>query len=301
MKATILNNDEAFDNTEVDIIIGNPEMFYGKELDPICTRYLNDDLLNYRDNNLTQAAYSLSNSLNIPIYSADGSISKSKNYENEALDGNKLEDLYVYKLGKLDLEKNATIIIPVVNTTVKYEDVYTADLGIGSATLVKDAVLDVYHKYRISNSSIAPFTTGSVLVLSKDEMPVAQAQLKYTPVNGKQDISISKAIDVQLKNEEVEIKKEKTTQKNKEDEYKYKINYSGTIRLENFQSKKIKLYLSKDISGEVIASSNKGKSKLLKSVNNYDDNPTSLIEWEVEINAGEKMEITYSYSISSWQ
>jgi hypothetical protein len=302
MKATILNNDEHFTNTDVDIIIGNPEMFYGKELDPICTRYLTQELLNYKDNNQTSFNLSQNNyaALNIPVYSANGEISATKDYSEENKDGNKLEDLYIYKLGKLDLEKNATVIVPVVNSTINYEDVYTADLGIASAIVAKDAVLDVYHKYRISNKSAAPFTTGSILVLSKEEMPIAQSQLKYTPVKGKQDISISKAIDVQIKNEETEIKREKIAQKNKDNEFKYKINYSGVIKIENFQNKKIKLCLTKDISGEVSVSSNNGKSRILKSVDYSDNNFTSLIEWEVEINPGQKLEITYNYSSFSW-
>jgi hypothetical protein len=225
MKATVVNGDESFNNTDVDIIIGNPEMFYGKELDPICTRYLTSDLLNYKENNQVQTSYNMNfaNVLSVPKYNANRAVTGMESYENETKDGNKLEDLYIYKLGKLDVEKNATIIVPVINNTVSFEDVYTADLGIGSATMIKDGVLNVFHNYRISNNSAAPLTTGSVLVLSNDEMPIAQAQLKYTPVKGKQDINISKAIDVQVKNDETEIKREKTLQKNSDNEFKYKM------------------------------------------------------------------------------
>jgi hypothetical protein len=301
MKATVVNGDESFNNTDVDIIIGNPEMFYGKTLDPICTRYLTGELMNYRDNNVQ--SFSQQAITNVSVNSSYTRERSSTGYvfsDNETKNGNKLEDLYIYKLGKLDLEKNASIIVPIINSNLSFEDVYTADLGLGSATMIKDGVLDVFHNYRISNNSAAPLTTGSVLVLSKDEMPIAQAQLKYTPVYGKQDISISKAIDISVKNEEVEIKRERTTQKNIDNEYRYKINYRGTIKIENFQNKKIKLYLTKDVSGEVNIASNNGKhNKMLRS-NDAEENPTSLIEWELEINPDQKIEVTYSFNSYSW-
>jgi hypothetical protein len=296
MKATIVNNDESFYNTDVDIIIGNPEMFYGQQLDPICTRYLSQELLNYRENNTATYMQTFGNAVAVPLYGADGTISAPKYvYEEENKDGDKLEDLYIYKLGKLDMEKQASIIVPVVNTTINFEDVYTADLDFESANLTKDAVLDVFHKYRIKNKSVAPFTTGSILVIDKNEMPLAQSQLKYTPLNGIQDINISKAIDVQLKNEDVEVKREKTTKKNGDNAFWYKVNYNGSIKIENLQNKKIKIFIKKNVEGVITIVGDKGKSRMLKDIAN-DNNPTSLMEWEIDLNAGQKMELTYSYS-----
>ena len=291
MKATILNNDESFANTDVDIIIGNPEMFYGKTLDPICTKYLNTELLNYRDNGSARQMQSFANSASINTYIAE---SRDGNDDDINIEGNKLEDLFIYKLGKQTLEKNATEIIPVVNSTLKYEDIYTADLPVTNSASAKEEVINVFHKYRISNNSTAPLTTGSVLVLSKDELPMAQSELRYTPINGKRDINIAKAIDIQLKNDEVEIKREKVSQK--ETDYRYKINYNGKIKVANFQNKKIKLFLTKVIVGEVITASNSGKYKIVK-LKDTNENQSTIIEWEVELNAGQKLEVNYNFFV----
>lgn len=114
MKATIVNGNNDFLYTPVDIIIGNPEMFYGKQLDPVCTGYFNETVLDKRyDNNFMQLNYSpLSNtsSWSPSVNSASGNPDSDEENEEDQKDGQKTEDLYYYQLGNIDLEKNARVI-----------------------------------------------------------------------------------------------------------------------------------------------------------------------------------------------
>ncbi len=292
MKATIVNGDEQYKNTDVDIIIGNPEMFYGKELDPVCVRYLNGQIFqfdNYQYNNAPVQSVSMLNTVSRVNYNGTGD---NEQYPDDK-QGAKLQDLYIYNLGKLDMESKAKLIVPVFAAAVEYEDIYTAGLDVNSS-LKRDGIAgEVYHKFRIRNNQSAPFTTGPVLVINKDEMPVAQSQVSYTPVKGAAEITISKAIDVQVKNEETEIKRDLKFRKKDDSDYDG-VTYNGKITLTNYQAKQIKLRLSKEISGTLTTPLQNGKSR--STGKEWDKiNPITLLEWEVVLGPGEVKDIAYTY------
>lgn len=290
MKATIVNGSTAFNNTAVDIIIGSPEMFYGKQLDPVSSNYLSGDLLESQrmDNMQMMANYKRGAGDYRYNPSDDGS-----NEETENKDGEKLEDLYYYQLGNLDLEPYARVVVPVLSSNITYEDIYTADLGTNSASFDDKKVLDVFHGYRINNNTTAPFTTGSVLVINQQEKPLAQAQLKYTAVKGSAEITLSKAIDVQLKNEEVETKREENARTAGYNSRYDKVAYSGKISVVNLQNKKITLRIRKELTGVYLKTNTAGSNKKIKDDGSI--NPTTLLEWEISIEPGGKKEIAYEY------
>jgi len=73
LKATIANGETEYRNLPVDIIIGSPEMFYGKQLDPVCIDYLNESLdADKYDNNSFQNGLAVSN-YSVPYLTIDGS------------------------------------------------------------------------------------------------------------------------------------------------------------------------------------------------------------------------------------
>jgi hypothetical protein len=291
MKATITNTGQSFYNMDVDIVIGSPVMFYGKTLDPICTKYLNDNIFSSRENN----------SINFQMANRS---SYEKEYAPEddeentgATEGTKMDDLYFYKLGKVDVEKQASLIVPVFSSTISYEDIYTADIPVNTtADNEEKKSLEVQHIYRIKNTTQAPLTTGSMLVINQKEMPVSQSQINYTPQKSTQDIFIAKAIDVQIKNEELEIKREKIDKKNSSSYDYEKVNYGGNIYLKNLQNKKIKICVSKRLNGNALKTNLGGKIKKIKEEGKY-GNPTSIIEWEIELEVGQKLALNYEYSI----
>lgn len=293
MKATITNNNKDLTNTSVDIIIGNPEMFYGKQLDPACYTYFADRVVSRAyDNN-----YMSLNVANIVSPRAQA-ISRSTRYESDSdgggdddqKEGQKSDDLYYYQLGNIDIEQNAKVIVPVNNNTVAYSELYSVSLDENSAEDDEDNIPQVYHNYRITNSTVAPFTTGSIFILNKDGQPVAQSKLGYTPIKGSTEIRLAKAIDVQAKNTEEEIKREKIFTGNSNTD---KVTYKGNIKLTNYQTKAITIKVSKKVEG-VTFEAGAGKYKKSKPRQSYKKNG-SIIEWEINLNPGESSELTYQY------
>lgn len=293
LKATIMNGSQDYKNTDVDIVIGSPEMFYGKNLDPIAVNYLSQSVGRY-DNVSMLNTYSF-------YQSRSNNTEDEEEYENEEPEydekkGDKLEDLFIYKLGKLDLDAYAKTIIPIKKWNLTYEDIYTTFLNTKSANTSNIDVINIEHRYRIKNENDAPLTTGSVLVLNKEEQAMAQTEIKYTPVNAKQTIKISNAIDVMASNSETEVKREDIKIKvGKKMEDAEKITYEGTVKITNAQNKKIKLSLSKAVAGEVNSVTNNGNFLKGKETNNQ--SPISVISWELEINPKQDVEIKYVYTV----
>ncbi len=297
MKATIVNNSSTYMNTSVDIIIGSPEMFYGKQLDPACISYLATDLLTV-DNNKFNFTSMQANMLNSTPYLYNGGQPAGKASEDDAAgdkEGEKFEDLFYYRLGNLDLERGARVLVPVLSTTVEYKDVYTADLGINSTEADENQPLEVYHGYRLLNTTSAPFTTGSALVLNKEEQPLAQTRIAYTPVKGVTEVRLSKAIDMSIKNDETEQHREKVNEAYRVNNTLERIFYNGQIKLINYKDKPVTIRVRKTVEGAVQKQSDGGTAKKLKE-NYRDSNTIMLMEWEITIAAGATKVLNYNYN-----
>jgi hypothetical protein len=288
MKATLVNNSDDYLNTPVDIIIGNPEMFFGDQLDPACISYLFGRSTVRSIDNFQQVT---TNAVQ------NGSIVKV--YDNFDLGdaykvGEQFEDLYFYKLGTLSLEKDARVIVPVLTTTVAYKDVYAADLDLSSTRANEKNPLEAWHSYRIVNSTTAPFTAGAMLVMNAAEQPIAQSLLQYTPVKGNNEVRLSRALNIQLKNEEEEVKREKGQVSNLGNSGYDKVTYKGSINIINFHDKKITIRISKNIDGISLKVSDSGKIRVTGDGGD-DDETISNLQWEVEVDARGKKQLSYEY------
>lgn len=302
MKATIVNEGDELKQLPVDLVVGNPALFYGMQLDPVCGDYL-EDLLDNKFNN-GRVNSQILNVANSPMIQQriSGNISMSEAEEETSTDGEKTQDLYYFKLGVMDIEENSKTIVPVFSQNIAFKDVY--EISIPAAVLndyersslyQDEKPLEVYHSFRFNNNTKTPFTTGPVYVLDEKENPLAQDELKYTPSGAESVIRLSKAIDVQAKNEEEVTEVVDNFKKLNKVSYN-KASLKGKIKLVNYQQKKIKISITKTVVGETGALSHNGTSVKLK-LNGNVLNPTSRITWEVELNPGEQQTVSYEYSI----
>lgn len=292
MKATIVNRGETYLNTPVDIIIGSPEMFFGNTLDPSSVKYLMNDLVPVgNDNNFNYTRVSLLNTTSQAVGSySNGTQDDDEDEEAETKDGENLEDLFYYRLGTLDLEKNASVMVPVLTATVTYKDLYTTNLATNSTD--EEATIPVFHDYQLTNTTAAPFTTGAALILTGDDQPQAQSRVTYTPVKGKLELRLSKALDVAVKNEETEQRREKLIKNPKYNSTLDKIWLGGNISVTNFKKERITIRMRKSIKGTAIRQSDNGSFRKKGEAGN---NALTLLEWEVVIEPGATKEITYEY------
>ncbi len=307
MKALVENYAEDFEDADLTLTVGNPQMFYGYSSDPSFQDYLTSISGLYTSNrnfygygNIAQTnSYAVQTLDNASTYA--GTTYDYTDYSSYTTEGEKDNDLYIYKIGKASLKKNSKTSFQIFSNNIPYKDVYEVNIYDfinysynRYVTNDPDKKFDVYHSLKLTNSTTNPFTTASVFVQSEDLQPLAQDQIKYTPVGGTISVQLSKSGDVVIKNEEEEFSKTETTKKYGGEMYT-KVVIKGTIVVENLQEKKITLSVNKNLTADVTEVSDSGKIK--KTGKYYNLNPYTEINWELPLGSKDKKSITYQYDV----
>lgn len=303
MKGTVENyTEEDLKDVELELVVGAPQMYFGTQYDPASLGYLssllsgNNGQTYYYDNSrisnnaMQSYNYSAADYAGVPI-AGEGEYTA---------DGEKIADLYYYKPGKISLQKNTKTLIPIAQSTIPYKDVYEAEIGDITNYQVMRMVnyeemqrTDVFHSLKFTNSTTAPITTAPVFVVDQAENPMAQDQIKYTPVNADVMVRLSKAIDVSVKSKDEELNRSEKAKKYNKVVYD-KVTLKGSVEVNNFLDKPITLSLKKYVNGEVT----KAEGGTTSKSGRYNQlNPLSTIKWEVDLKAGEKKTITYEYDV----
>jgi len=302
MKAVVENYAEEVENVDLTLTVGAPQFFFNNTPDPAAYDYLTNlytisapppppamQAQSYYSN----AIYEESNAEAQDIAYNDYSV-----FETE---GEKTNDLYMYKIGKVNLPEKSKTGFQVFSVKLPYKDVYEVNLGdmasyayYGYISIDPEKRYDVYHSYTITNATTYPFTTAPVFVMNEQMQPLAQDQIKYTPIGSTCSVQLSKAGDVVIKYKEEEVKKEDAAKRIGKITYN-KVTIKGTITVENMQDKKIDLNINKDIIANVTAASDGGK--FTKSGKYTSLNANTKINWTLQLNSKEKKEVTYTYEV----
>jgi hypothetical protein len=193
--------------------------------------------------------------------------------------------------------------VPLQTTEVSYDDLYElyADDQTNYWSNVRvinnpDRVIPIYHILKIKNTGTAPFTTGPIFVVDKNEKPLAQDEIKYTATGASVKINLSKALDLNAKNTEdvINTSYEKRILNN----HQYTVaRISGKMSVTNYQPKTVKVNIAKTLTGKVL-SADDGKAESTY-VNNSDNNKNliSNIKWERQIPAKGTVEVSYQYEV----
>lgn len=300
LKATVENfMEDDIKNTNLVLTVGSPNFYYGSQLDPIATSYLSTSFMPVT-NTAVFSNYDnyqmLSESSTGAGYGGD-----FNNYYNYNTSGTKSNDLYFYQCGEVDLPKNSKTTVMIFSKNVPYKDIYEVSIADGVnfqsnryVVQTDNSRQDVYHSYRLTNTTDQPFTTGPVFVLDENLMPLAQDQLKYTAVKGENSVQLARSSDVIVKYSEEEIAREENYKTINKRKYT-KVTIKGEITIENLQAKNINLKVDKTVYAEIIKSSDDGDFKKIGSY--YGVNPVSEIKWDLNIKAGDKKTLTYTYEV----
>lgn len=305
LKATVENYMET-DLTGVDLVltVGSPNFYYGAQLDPIANSFMSSLGLISSMNGVAGGTFATQRFDNYQVMaeesSADGDVNYNQ-YYNYNSDGEKSNDLYYYKLGKVDLPYNTKTTLMVFSQNVPYEDIYEVSItdavnyqGYHYVQQTDNVRFDVFHSLKLTNSSTQPFTTGPVFVLDENLMPLAQDQLKYTAIKGQVSVQLARSPDVVVKYSEEET--DRTDNYTTINRTRYtKVTVKGEINIENLQEKEIVLNVDKVIYANVVSVSDGGKFKKIGVY--YGVNPASQVKWEIPLKAGEKKTLTYTYEV----
>ncbi len=294
MKAVLINDAEKLENTEVSFVIGYPNFKYATVNSPLCLgQTLPQFIRTLQHGGIPLASVGAFSNIMAqtaqigpdPRYNASG----EDGYDYAAipaLQGEAASDLFVYRKSGVTLDKGERGYYPILTDKVDFQDIYKWDAS------SNDGKQQVWHYMRLINSSDHPWTTAPVLVVKDSNMPLSQDTLNYTPKSASTDVRLTAAVDIQAESQEFEIERE--TKQRWHDKYYDLVTIEGKLYLRNFTSEAISIEITKNLTGEILESDHGGKME--KDGNHLTKlNPNSTVSWEIELDPGEDITLTYEY------
>jgi hypothetical protein len=232
-----------------------------------------------------------------------GELSLMPGYGAAAM-GKSAEDLFLYPVEKVRLAKGAVGYFPLFTASVPYTHIYRweipdyvkpeGDYYDQGRQQQKPEQQEVWHCIRLENVMKMPWTTAPSEII-KDGVILGQDTLDYTPVKGKGTVKITRAMNV--KAEQIELEKDRKRDAAQWYNYHYDlVTVEGKLSATNLQDKPITLEITKVLSGEVKAMQPEAKlekmAKALRAVN-----ANVKLTWTMELGAGEKKDISYTYEV----
>ncbi|MES2387100.1 MAG: hypothetical protein V4543_03780 [Bacteroidota bacterium] len=296
MKATLENFAIDADNTEADLIVGDPMLSYGKELDPISTTYLSENAPQPRQITYAPRAYSMAKTTSGVMADAAAPMPEDANYSTA---GDQQSDLYFYRTGKINLRKNTKTLLMLNTSTVPFEHVYKVYIGDNNAFLYDHTVNNDWHKQttahsvKFTNKSDAPLTEAPVFVISPNDDPLTQNNMPFTSKNAEASVYLNTAYNLDVRSREEEKAKESGAKRVGKLVFD-KVTVKSSIKIHNYQDKAITLNTERSVYGTVTSD---GGGKVRKSGQYNQQNPYSNIQWTTEVPANGEKIIDYEYQV----
>jgi len=320
LQAEILNEAEDLVDVPFDLVVGVPNFRFRSVVSPFVLERTLLRSLEQAAPRLMGQAGAMSNALftqrraeHRPGRSTgDAARGGSVDFPEELTAG-RSQDLFVYHLPPMTLEKGHRAAVPVFEARVPYRDVYTWDLHLarhdveaapsGSLTGSPLALSTnrVWHTVELSNSTDVPWTTGAAMIM-RGHQPLAQELLTYTSADGTVRLPVTVAVDVRAEFSEEETGRDRDALK--WDGHMYvRIDKLGRLRVTNRKKEAIVLEVLCGLGGRVDEATHDGKvtigsfesSDWLRYRGSAAVNNHSIVAWKLDLAAGETIAPTVKF------
>lgn len=288
LEATLINDLTDLEDVATQLVVGVPSFVAEGEVDPIAlsktvtevTAHMGRDSYaraNFSNAIMTQTSFDERN---------DGRNGQSEVPVVDA--GSKSEDLFVFGIKHVSLKKGERMVVPVLETEVAYEDLYTLDIPMAPPPEVQhsggpiagksDEGLKFTHKIRLKNTGSQPFTTAPALVMENNqgkEVILAQGLMTYAAPNSACDLTVTTAVDLKAHKDEREAGRHDSATVWLNDKYA-RIDEEGHLTVTNYGQKAVKIEVSRRVLGQVDTVSSNGTMVMLNALNETPSNQLPL-------------------------
>lgn len=335
LQATIVNEVADLEDVGLRLVVGVPSFLMKDQLSPLALREFSLQLGNYfappgsDESGLAAGSvgYFASNAImsqraEMDAMSGPQGISAAMPTDVEG----QQEDLYVYYQPDITLKKGERMLIQLLETTVSYEDIYTWEIPAlpprelwryGNQQQLEQMLrsltgAQVVHELRLKNSGEQPWTTGPATIF-KDSIPLAQQLLSYTSVDNTVDVAVTTATDLNTSKEETEIRRDNNV-RIAGDDY-IQVFLQGKLAIHNYKDRTVRLMVKRKTLGTITTASHDG---VIRQVSIAEEavpeswqyrwwywgswpwwlriNSFSEVSWEVELAAGDTVNLEYEYN-----
>ncbi len=304
LRAEVVNSAEDIKDTDINFVVGVPNFRFANRL---------SSLVDFYNSYVPAVNQGFSNSMRAQTANAYAiqedvqSLSEISVTANQVT-GSAEEDLFFYNLKNFSLKKGGRGHYPIFSKKIDISHIYECNITANNANqrnfqqsflFSPDNANRVYHSVKVNNDTEFPWTTGSAMVVkgTKDQKPISQDQLNYTPIKGHSFVKLTEAPNVKIKHAEKEVSREKRVLKhqNNSNYYYDLVTVEGQVKIKNYKEKDIDLNVRRTINGELLESS----KKWLKAERITPNGPNKIntVCWETSIKSGEEIIITYQYKV----
>lgn len=315
MQAVVTDDAEDLRNTDVFFVVGVPNFAFSATPSPMA---LQQSLLEFmqaagRRDALGGAGLAggvFSNAITGQMTADEYDAGRAANLGTtvEELSGAPEEDLFLYTRSGVTLARGERATYNVFSGPVNFEHIYEWEVfdqprvdGFGNVQNYSgqpprdsNAVNNIWHSIRLTNSTKFPWTSAPAMVVSGAK-PLAQDTLPYTPKQANSNLKLTIATDIRSSHEEREVARVQNVQRRHGYDYD-QVTVEGTLKVKNYKTKAVSLSIGKTIRGAVESQTDEGKAvKLGEAIQT--DNPVSRMTWELTLKPGEERTVTYRYKI----
>lgn len=305
-KAVVINEAAELDNVTLQLVTGFPNLQFADILSPLAKK---EDLAQFLQSlNQGQSEQRrrgrFENVMSQSIgYATPGVGGMLPDY-GAAKQGIVAEDLFFYPVEKVTLGHKETGYYPLFTESVSYEHIYKWDIPdyineedryyYDRRDEQQQDIEEIWHCVRLQNKSTLPWTTAPAQIV-KGGMILGQDTLKYTPVNGENDVRITQAVNVKAEQVENEIERKRDAAQMYGRHFDL-ITVEGNLSITNFQDKNVKIEVSKILSGEVKTAQPEAEIKTLaRGLRRM--NSTRKLTWTIELEPKQTSKVTYTYEV----
>jgi hypothetical protein len=320
LQGEILNEIEDVEKAALDLVVGVPNFRFKETISPLTLERMMRNALTAAQPGLAMRNNEFGNA----NYSQQAGAWRGREVEGQStasiapeLSGSGGEqDLFVYSVKEFSLKRGSRATVPLWQNTVPMRHVYTLDLkpirsrnghGIVEAqpganpSPLKIAQNKIWHQLELANNSNLPWTTGAALSM-RQNLPLGQDLLTYTPVGGCSLLPLTVAVDMLSNYDEEEVSRKHNAINIGNTDYML-VTKKGTVSVTNYRKEKSVMRISLSTGGRVEQVSDEGKVKTndfagtdwqesgYHMINNHSD-----VTWDLSIDPGQTKVITYTVS-----
>lgn len=292
-KATITNDIIEGKAVPVKIILGEPQLSYGLELDPL---FREGEIIQPQAPEMAQRRYHVQT-----MKIAEGAQSDQVRFVPPPLEYDEVQDYLVLDAGKLDLIKGQHHLAPLYDKDIATTDVYKADIHAHQwyyhSPSTGEYPIPVTHLIRFENSTDYPLINAPVMVTTKDGTPLGQLSMPRTAKGAKAELALNVNTGAEVKYKFL-VKNQKEVRRNSEGVL-FKADGEGQVELANRFDRAIELEVSLMVAGKVEDKGGASHEVLSNDPSWGVPFAQNRLVWKISLKKGEKRSLRFTYQTYS--
>lgn len=191
-------------------------------------------------------------------------------------------DYSVYTKEHLTVRKGERAVVTLMSKKIRYGHKYRWQTD-----------SDVQHHLTLENNTTTPWTTGPCLAIAGAQ-PLSEDVLKYTPVNGKGELTVTTAINISKNIKETETDRKLKAHEPSPSSYLDLVTVTGTIKLKSFEKQPIDITITKKVIGKPVIATKDG-TITVDSNNLRLTERNGEVEWTMTLEPGKDYFLEYTY------